>query len=303
MKKLILAGIMVLFTLSFSAPCFADDGISIQIVAGKDKASSSVTVKGQVQHVITDKERASFNIQDSKLKDAVKAYHGKKPNDAYLHSSTPWGDLYKSYNWQQVHTVLKVKSATVTEITSKPTIIATRIFKNNSSKKGTFKASISEKVTDTATSSWSQTSKIEINQKFSYGVTVHGETTLNYTHTWGQSGSETKTSTVGSAEEVKVELEPGESIEAYLTASKGTMRVRIVYEASLAGQVAVNYNPTYKGHHFYGLGINGVMHSANLPTTMEFTEDIEVGYYSNAQVEIKDSKGSLMHKSKALLKH
>ena len=72
-------------------------GFNISIVAGKDSSSSSVMVQGSVQHVITDEERSSFGLSDSQLKGAVDKYFGKQPNDAYLHSPTPWDDLYKRY--------------------------------------------------------------------------------------------------------------------------------------------------------------------------------------------------------------
>jgi len=71
------------------------------------------------------------------------------------------------------------------------------------------------------------------------------------------------------------------------------MKVRIVYLAHLAGDTAVNYNPTYKGHHFWALPITGVMGSTSLSTTREFTEDIEIAYYSNAKIELRDPQGQL----------
>src|SRR5947207_10532693 len=74
-------------------------GITVSIVAGADAAHSSVNATGSVQHVITDKEVTTFGIQDSPLKNAVGKYFGKNPNDAYLHSPTPWNDLYKTYGW------------------------------------------------------------------------------------------------------------------------------------------------------------------------------------------------------------
>jgi hypothetical protein len=71
------------------------------------------------------------------------------------------------------------------------------------------------------------------------------------------------------------------------------MKVRIVYKAYLTGSTAVNYNPTYKDHHFWGLNIGSVMSAANLPNIEEFTEDIEIGYYSNAQIELRDPAGQV----------
>lgn len=274
-------------------------GIEISVKAGTDAASSSVNASGSVQHIITDKERKTFNIEDKSLKNAVGKYFGKNPNDAYLHSPTPWDDLYKTYGWDQVQTILVVKSATVIGITSEPVIVATKTFSNKSTKKATFDASISDQVTNTTESNWSETDSIEVSQTISYGIeflgcgSAGGSTSMTYNHSWGQGGSESKSIDIGTTSGVSVELNPGESVEAVLSASRGVMKVRIVYKAYLTGSTAVNYNPTYKDHHFWGLNIGSVMSAANLPNIEEFTEDIEIGYYSNAQIELRDPAGQV----------
>jgi hypothetical protein len=273
-------------------------GIEISIRAGVDQATSSVSASGSVQHVITDTEKKTFGLQDADLKNAIAKYHGKKPNDAYLHSETPWGDLYKKYNWPQVQTVLVVDSATITGITSEPTIISTKTFTNDSTVTATFNAGISDQVSDTTESTWSETNTISVEQSFSYNVAFlgaggGGETSMSYSHEWGQGGSQTKSVTVGSDAGVSVSLKPGESVDAQLTASRGVMKVRIVYKAYLVGDIAANYNPTYKGHHFWALDIGSVMGAAGLQKTRQFTEDIEVGYYSNSKIVLTDTAGQV----------
>ncbi|HWI66678.1 MAG TPA: hypothetical protein VNT75_33105 [Symbiobacteriaceae bacterium] len=268
-------------------------GISISVRAGSDTSTSSVSASGSVQHIITDNERSTFGIKDADLKKAVEKYFGKKPNDAYLHSPTPWDDLYKTYGWPEVQVVLTVKSATITGITSEPVIVATKNFANNSSKAATFDAAISDSVNNTTEHNWSQTNTIDVSQSFSYEISFlgsggGGETSMSYSHSWGEGGSESQSVTVGSTSGVSVTLDPGESVTAELTASRGVMKVRIVYQAHLTGNTAVNYNPTYKDHHFWTFGINSVMNAANLSITREYTEDIEIGYYSDAQIELKN---------------
>lgn len=63
-------------------------GITISIKAGADAGTSIVSASGSVQHIITDKERKTFGIEDAALKDAVGMYFGKNPNDAYLQSDS-----------------------------------------------------------------------------------------------------------------------------------------------------------------------------------------------------------------------
>lgn len=268
-------------------------GISISIVAGQDQSASSVNASGSVQQVITDTEKTTFRLGDKQLKDAVKAYFGKSPKDAYLHSPTPWNDLYETYNWPQVQRVLVVQSAEILEITSEPVIVKTQEFENNSSQTGLFDVAISDEVSNTTSSNWSTGGELSIAQSFTYGVKflgagAEGETSLSYSQSWGVGGQESTSMTVGSTAGVSVELEPGEAVVAKLSASHGTMKVRIRYRAYLIGNTAVNYNPTYKGHHFWSLGIGRVMSAGGLARSVESTEDIEIGYYSNAKVELKD---------------
>ena len=269
-------------------------GINSSIVAGQDESASSVNASGTVQHIITDEERTTFLLGDKQFKNAVNAYFGKSPNDAYLHSPTPWDDLYKRYSWPQVQMVLVVQSAEILGITSEPVIVKTQEFSNSSSQKGTFNVSISESVNNTTSSNWSTGGTLSIGQKFTYGVKflgagAEGETSISYSQSWGIGGQESKSITVGSTSGVSVELDPGESVLAELSASRGVMKVRIRYNAYLIGNTAINYNPTYKDHHFWSLGISGVMSKGGISNSVISTEDIEIGYYSNSKIELKDS--------------
>ena len=149
-------------------------GINISIVAGADEAHSSVNATGSIQHIVTDKEVKTFGMQDSALKNAVGKSFGNNPNDAYLHSPTPWNDLYKTYGWPEVQTILIVQDAKIRGITSDPVVVATRTFTNRSSKKAVFDASISDQVSNTTESNWSTTNTIEVEQKFTYNVSFLG---------------------------------------------------------------------------------------------------------------------------------
>jgi hypothetical protein len=270
-------------------------GINISIVAGQDASASSVNASGTEQHVITDDERTTFHLNDNQLKDAVNAYFGKRPNDAYLHSPTPWDDLYKTYGWPQVQLVLVPQSAEILGITSQPVIVKTQEFTNSSSKSGNFNVSISDTVNNTTSSNWSTGGTLTVGQKITYevgflGTGGGGETSLSYSQSWGIGGQESTSVTVGSNSGVSVTLDPGESVIAQLSASRGVMKVRIRYNAYLIGNTAINYNPTYKDHHFWSLGIDGVMASGGIANSVKSTEDIEIGYYSNSKIELVDKK-------------
>jgi len=267
--------------------------INVKIIAGPDQQSSNVSASGSIKHIITNQERDAFHLSDSQLKKAIGAYFGHAPGNAYLHSPTPWDDLYNSYKWPQVQMVLTVERAEILSMTSTPSIIKTQTFKNSSSHAGEFNVEIEETVENTTTSNWSTGGTLTIGQEFEYGIDfsgieAKGTTSLSYSQSWGVGGSHSKSISVGSSSGVKVQLEPGESVIADLSASRGVMKVRLHYNATLIGRTAINYNPTYKGHHFWGLDIGAVMAKGGISNSMKSTEDIEIGYYSNASVELRD---------------
>lgn len=269
--------------------------ISISITAGPSEGASTVTASGQEQHIITDAERTTFNIQDASLKKAVSAYMGKAPNDAYVRSPTPWGDLYKSYNWPEVQTRFSVQSATIIGDNAVPVILNTNTFKNDSSVAAEFNCGITQKVSLTSESNWSDTSTVGVGQSIGYsigflGTGVSGSTSLNYTQAWQKGGSQSETLELGSSAGVNTTLQPGQAVKATLSASKGKLKVKVVYQITLSGDTAVNYNPTYKGHHFYGMNINSVMSAGGLQTVITTTETVEIEYYTDVQVVLEDLK-------------
>jgi hypothetical protein len=280
-----------------AAPVQGEDlGLRIEITAGRTKGESSVKASGTIKHLITDKERELFGIGGGSgggLHKAVKKYHGKEPNQAYVRSKAGKHKLYKKYHWPQIQSVFRVKKAEILEITSKPTIIGTYPLNNPSSHTATFHAETMETVSNSVESNWSSTRSYSLEQEFEYSVKFlgaggGGKTSMTYTQSFGEGGSETTTHTVGSSQGVSVTLEPGKSAKALLSSSKGTMRVRITYEVFLTGVTACNYNPTYKGHHFWAFNIGSVLRAAEKPTHIEFTEDLEIGYFSNGSVTLED---------------
>jgi hypothetical protein len=272
-------------------------GIIISINAGPDTSRSTVSATGSVQHVITSQERATFGLTDEALKAAVNKYAGKEPNNVYLVSPTPWGDLYKTYGWEQVQTVLTVVGAELLGVTSEPIAVKTEQLRNNSPHKATFRADLSQMYKNTTTHTWQTGGQFSIEQKFTYNVQFlraggGGETSFSYEQSWGIGGQQAKSTQVTSSGGVTVDLEPGKAVLAELTASKGTMRVRIRYNAYLTGLLAVNYDPTYQGHHFWAYPIGDILSSGGISNSNQSSEEITIDYYFDGKVELKPSGGT-----------
>lgn len=268
-------------------------GINISISAGAEDQNPQVVASGTITHIIQDSERAIFGINDAQLKSAVNQYFGKAPDDAYVCSPTPWGDLYSSYNWPQVQTSLTAVSAQILENTSNPVIIASQTFTNNSQVNGVFSVGVSTEVTDSVETNWNNTYGFEVGQSISYGINIlgnkaEGETSLSFNASFGQGGSQSTTVTMGNNQDVSVELSPGQSVIAQLSASKGTMTVQVTYEVSLSGVTAINYSKPYRNHHFWGLDINSVMNAANIANTYTITEIITIDYSTEGVIKLVD---------------
>ena len=269
--------------------------IEIRVVAGENEAASSVEATGTEQHVITDTERTTFKLSDSQLKDAVEKYFGRRPTDAYVRSPTPWDDLYKTYGWQQVTTILKVTNAQILGLETQPTIVKTQEFRNESSKRATFDVSISEQVQNSSSSTWSVGGELSIGQKITYGIDFivkgSGETSLNYSQNWGVGGTYSDSVTLGSTSGITVDLDPNEAVVVELTASRGSLRVKLDYDAYLTGYTACNYYPPYNDHYFWALPIDEVMEAAGIKNSVPSTEELKIGYYSDSKIVVKDALG------------
>lgn len=268
-------------------------GIDVRIQAGLKDSDCSVKASGTVIHPITKKEINSFDVSALKLREGVGKFYGKEPDRVALSESDEIGHLYNDFDWKTVQTVLKAKDARVLEVTSEPRIISTQPFINESKKSGKYNANISQQVEQTTETNWSDTDTIEISQSFSYkvgflGTGVGGETSMSYSHEFGRGGGESKAVTVSASQGVEVELDPGESVMCRLSASRGVMKVRIIYEATLIGDVAVDYHKGYKGHHYYAFDVGEIRNALGSNSPLEFTEDIEVGFFANASVKLED---------------
>jgi|GEM_PF-1972639 len=269
-------------------------GLTVNVLAGPDAQSSRVSASGTLMHLVTDLERQTFGVTDAPLKNAIGSFMGRNPEDAYVRGPTPWDDLYTVYGLEQTKAVLTVKSAQILEITSQPTVLNRVEFINESTRfPATYHADVTQDVSNTVETNWNSTHGVEFTQTVSYKVEFlgsggGGETSFGYSYQWGQGGSESKTYTVGSSQGVSLELPPLAAVEAVLSASRGTMRVRIKYNVSLQGMTAVNYNPRHRDHHFWWFNLAEVMAYTGKNNAREYTEDLEIGYFANAKVVIRD---------------
>lgn len=264
--------------------------VSISVDYANKIPHVTATASGTVLEVITDEQIKTLGLTDAVVKAAVNRYFGKTPNDAYLKSPTPW-DLFKKYNWEQTSFTMTAVKATVISVKSVPSIISTQEFENKTSHVATYTASMSKQVTSSITSSWSQTTTTTVGTKITANSKVTGiggEFSMSVSVADQQGGSDTHSTTLSSGSTVQITLNPGEKAFAHLTASIGTVIVRVTYKLKPQGKVAVNYNPTFKGHHFWGLPVANVMAADNITMGGVQTQDIEIKCFSSSKVTVTD---------------
>ncbi|XP_046974408.1 spherulin-2A-like [Vanessa cardui] len=267
--------------------------ITINVKAGKNKQDVEINYSGYDIDIIGDKEIELFNINKINLKKAIKAKYDMLPRDVFLKSPTPWGDLYKTYNWEQVSRILKVKSAKLKESTVKSMVVLAHDFENKSNITIKANTGISQTVENTISTTWSRSRETTVSQDIEYDLNVilakiSGTTSFSYSSSVGESEEKSETVTIGTTTNVETELHPGQAVTAVLSANRYKLEIEVIYLVTLRGNVAVNFRKAYNGHHFYGPSIESVLTNGGLNTEMTITENIQLGLYTDGSLIVYD---------------
>ncbi|KAF9411538.1 hypothetical protein HW555_009686 [Spodoptera exigua] len=267
--------------------------IEVDITASDEASQQNLLISGANEAIISDLEVQTFQLTEENLKKSVENYFGHKPDDVFLKSPTPWGDLYVTYKWKQVNRLLKPLGAKILSVEFKPFLVLSQSFNNTSSKPSLFKAHLTQNVENTISSSWEKYSEISDSQDIKYGfdikaMGVSGKATFYLYSKWGERFLKFQTVTVGSQSGLDISLQPGQSAIAELIATRGVMKIQINYAASLTGIVAVNFADLYKGHHFWSLDVNKMLTAGGLNKTVLSSELIDFAFYVKSRVDLRD---------------
>lgn len=275
----------------------------MNIIIKGDIRESSASVQASGDHVdtMTETEKSAFGWDDNVIKDTVARYFGKAPLDAFVNSDESNNvlkyDLYTMFNWKVTKVHFIPIKAEILGISAEPTLVSKVEFENNTDKKATYHADMSQTVTESTSHTWSQSNTLGVQLSIDCsmqlpGVKLGAENTLSYSHQWGENKSVTKSVEIGLQGGVSVELDPGEKATAKLSASLGKMKVRVTYKVYIDGSTAVHYDPPYaghgsgKGHYFYAFDTPYLMYYNNLPYEKIVTEDIEISFYEDAYISL-----------------
>lgn len=267
--------------------------VIIDISTDSNNKEVSIDYSGSEISVITEKEIDLFKIDTENLGKAFQKHYGKVPNNFYLKSPTPWGDLYKTYKWEEVTRVLTVESAKVKSNVKNPVIVLTQDFVNLSNNTIKVNTGISHTVENSFTTSWSKDQEFTVSQEFEYNVNfifaqVQGTTAFSYTSIWGVGTEKSETKTIGSTTGMETELTPGQAVTAILSANAGVLEIEVAYKMFLRGTVACNFKKEFRGHHFWGPSIQNVMANGGIENEVTIYETMKLGYHIDASLEVFD---------------
>ncbi|XP_023938323.1 spherulin-2A-like [Bicyclus anynana] len=260
--------------------------IEIDISATNEK-ERDVRIAGSYVDLIDDVQKQAFELTEENLKKSISSYFGWAPDNVYLRNPTPWGGLYKSLNWEPVKRVVLPKKATILTVETKPELIKIKSLNNDDSEKKVYNEKIEHHFETTVSSTWDENA-LE-GEDIHYHFDMKKPEVTKYFGFTAKLGENTfKTLPINIEKELMITLEPKQNAKIEVLATKEIMKIRVDYETGLVGAVAMNYDKEYKGHRFWAMDINTVLEAGGMRKNLQSSEVIDVVYYKDAKVLVKD---------------
>ncbi|MFI5916113.1 hypothetical protein [Dactylosporangium sp. NPDC051541] len=234
-------------------------GIELSIVAGQCYASSSVNAHGEDRHPTGEAEVELFGLGEDGLIDAVAACLGRRPDRVQID-----GLLHGTHGWTPVATTFRVASASITGVGSEPVELP---------------LGDGARLTATAAHLWSPNGGVVAAEQVGYHIEMPNGQRLTYEHAWGADTIESS-----SVELAQKPATGPNATEDLLLALRIELGVRIVYDAYLSGDVAVQFREGHEGHRVWGVDIGTIMAAGGLPNGKNFAENMSVRYLAGARV-------------------
>lgn len=264
--------------------------IDVKIFGLYDGIEKTVVIdfNGSDTEVISETEEKTFHLNEDRLKMSAENFFGNKPSDVFLHSPTPFGDLYQTYNWDEVKRTMKPKNGRILNITNEMRTIMSKNFMNTETKPITFNIGLKKHLENTVSSFWTKNGDLTMNKGINYAIYL-GNETVTYTSLWGLNTEKSVTTVIGS-DDMQISLLPGQSVTTELRVMQLNLAIEMEYMTSLSGSVATNYMQGYKGHHYWALDVDELMAANGMKNEVMSTETIEMIFYTNPQMVVLDTK-------------
>lgn len=273
-------------------PVIVHARMTIDIHASQTVPATVITTKGSSQKVITPKDIGAFQLTTSILKKGVYKLTGEQKRQSthvFIRSPTPWHDLYTTYGWKQVNTVVKPIKTTIINIKKETDVILNQKAVYGGPEPSEHKVTLPTKVENNVTIYWNKDTKpfkgdIEYNINFD-GI---GNTTkFKMNSTWNTNLLERNVGVV-SPSVVELRLEPQQNSSVTLTATKVSVNLEVEFIAILDGTVVANFEEAINGHHFFAYDVGSVAQAANFSDTIATKVNIGIEFYTDSKVSVDD---------------
>ncbi|CAK1549366.1 unnamed protein product [Leptosia nina] len=253
-----------------------------------DEEKIDVSFRGTSTDVISDKDREIFQLTDTNLKKGVHVLFDETPDDVFIKNPTPWGDLHDQYGWDEVKTVLKPIFGRLVSKKSERQTVAKQTYDNKSAILANFTANFTRPLQETINIIWVD-SELSVHENISHEFELFkfGGKQQFLSAPWGVDTTKMETFRM-SSEKVETVVEPGQSVTVEIKLTKTVLTIEVVYEATLTGKVAINYENKFRGHHFWSVGVNEVLSRIGLKNSIKSKEVIDIVFYSKEEQIFSD---------------
>lgn len=252
-------------------------------ITGSFHTNFTTRTSGTDKAIVTETERISFKISDGKIKDCVKTLLGGRPDDAFMHGPTPWGDLYKVHGWAETKRVLKPVSSRVINVASSPQMLKQILETNKTT------ISLSQTIYNRFSTTWLTAPNLSVNIIYAH-IDVDNFV-ISYESALGVNGVMLKGMTTGIF--LTDTLDFGSAI-VELYATRVSVKTEVLYQASLWGNAVLNYEKAFGGHHFYSPNVEDIMFNCGLSNSLQVKEIIDVRFYVDAKVVVRNNSNGLI---------
>ncbi|XP_047541109.1 spherulin-2A-like [Vanessa atalanta] len=260
--------------------------IEVEITANNNEVND-VHITGASMAILGEKDKSTFGLTEDNLKKAMEKM-GMNPDNMFLNSPTPWGDLFKTLIWEPTRMSFEPKKATILSKNSEQVLIKSKNIHNKNTEPLTLKIDMKQLVKNTVTSKWSKEGELEVgNINYKFNLNVPEIEDFSFISNGLEDMEKFVPMTIGGMSEIT--LKPKQDVVAELYATAMHTMVRVDYETRLTGNVALNFDKKYEGHRFWSVDINMLLTAGELKKVVHSSEIIEVVHFTEPKVLVKDA--------------
>ncbi|CAG9573036.1 unnamed protein product [Danaus chrysippus] len=244
---------------------------------------------GSSVRTVTEADMKTFGLTEEVLRKSVWSYLGAVPDNVFYKSPTLFGDLYKTLNWEPVKMMMTPINTSILSVAMEPTLVMTKHLFNNKTEDLDIKTDVHQTFVNTVSATWDKEGELGV-EKIRHGFdfdTAMDHSYFSFVSKMGEDFERSWPMTLHT--EVQVTLKPDQHVIAEVYATKRTAIMRVDFETTLTGTVAINFDKEYKGHRFWSLDINTLLLSDGLNRSMHFSEVLELVHFTEASLVIKDA--------------